>query len=278
MGSEYDGGLQIWRKRLGIWRKADGRRMEAHNILTPCPSLLTLGLFGIFGTKLICFTFCEPLHLARAELKVLSILTWERYRWFDGISGRFDCVGYVSRISRVAIPMIPAHMWTRLLSIDNGTNPSLCITFEHFGAALYIEYWTKFCGHVPLLETHPCPHVDIWIKQGSNITNVGHYLRSDQYQHLHKSTQRKTRKYLLDSYFGWVWLAGERSGALEWIPCHIQLFIHFNGRKGLNTSKYVSRKSRKYGKSCAPQSRTKAFLRHSRVELSQLIPGRILCE
>ena len=206
MGSEYDGGLQIWRKRLGIWRKADGRRMEAHNILTPCPSLLTLGLFGIFGTKLICFTFCEPLHLARAEQKVLSILTWERYRWFDGISGRFDCVGYISRISRVAIPMIPAHMWTRLLSIDNGTNPSLCITFEHFGAALYIEYWTESCGHVPLLETHPCPHVDIWIKQGSNVTNVGHYLRSDQYQHLHKSTQRKTGKYLLDSYFGWVWL------------------------------------------------------------------------
>ena len=73
-------------------------------------------------------------------------------------------------------------------------------------------------------------------------------------------------------------VAGERSGALEWVPCHIQLFIHFTVRKGLNTSKYVSRKSRKYGKSWAPRCRTKAFLRHSRVELSQLIPGRILCE
>ena len=115
MSFEYDGGLQIWRKRLWIWRKADGRRMEAHNILTPSPSLLTLALFGIFGTKLICFTFCEPLHPARAQQKVLSILTRERYRWFDGISRRFDCVGYIPRISRVAIPMIPPHMWTRLL-------------------------------------------------------------------------------------------------------------------------------------------------------------------
>ena len=99
MGAEYDIGLQIWRKRLRIWRKADGRRMEAHNILTPSPSLLTLALFGIFGTKLICFTFCEALHPARAQEKVLSILTWERSRWFDGISGRFDCVGYIPRIS-----------------------------------------------------------------------------------------------------------------------------------------------------------------------------------
>ena len=55
------------------------------------------------------------LHRARAEEKVLSILTWERYRWFDAISGRFDCVCYIPRISRVAIPMIPAHMWTRLI-------------------------------------------------------------------------------------------------------------------------------------------------------------------
>ena len=122
MGSEYDGGLEIWRKRLGIWRKADGRRMEAHNILTPSPSLLTLTLFGIFGTKVICFTFCEALHPARAQEKVLSILTWERYRWFDGISGRFDCVCYIPRISpadpndscpHVDTPSSPYWQWNK---------------------------------------------------------------------------------------------------------------------------------------------------------------------
>ena len=101
-------------------------------------------------------------------------------------------------------------------SIDNGTNQSLCITFEHFGAALYIEYWTEFCGHVPLLQTHPSPHVDIWIKQGSNITNVGHYLRSDQYQHVDNICKTQQRQiweknlvviFLADSY-----LVGRGSG------------------------------------------------------------------
>ena len=126
-----------------------------------------------------------------------------------------------SRGLALPIPMIPAHMWTRLLlHIDNGTNQSLCITFEHFGTALYIEYWTEFCGHVPLLQTHPSPHVDIWIKQGSNITNVGHYLRSDQYQHVDnicKNQQRKNlEKYLVVIFFADSYLVGERSGALEW--------------------------------------------------------------
>ena len=74
------------------------------------------------------------------------------------------------------------------------TDLYICITFEHFGDYFsLIEYWTEPCGHVPLLGTRPCPHVDIWIKQGSNITNVGHYLRSDQYQHVDNICKSKNK-------------------------------------------------------------------------------------
>ena len=284
MGSEYDGGLQIWRKRLWIWRKADGRRMEAHNILTPSPSLLTLALFGIFGTKLICFTFCEALHPARAQEKVLSILTWERSRWFDGISGRFDCIGYIPRISHSRSQWFLPTCGSAFFSTDNGPIQSLCITFEHF-EALYIEYWTELCGHVPFLGTHPSGPMLIselnrdqislmWdiIYGQININMCGDNICKKN-QHRTKILSHIFCRFL----FGWV-LVGEELWC-TWVgSCHIQLFIHFTGRKGLNTSKYVSRKSRKYGKSRAPRCRTKAFLRHSRVELSQLIPGRILCE
>ena len=280
MGSEYDGGLQIWRKRLGIWRKADGRRMEAHNILTPSPSLLTLTLFGIFGTKLICFTFCEALHPARAQEKVLSILTWERYRWFDGISGRFDCVGYIPRISHSRSQWFLPTCGPAFFSIDNGTIQSLCITFEHF-EALYIEYWTELCGHVPFLGTHPSGPMLISELNRDQISlmwdiiygQININMCGDNICKKINTEQKSCRTFFVDFYLvgGELWCT--------WVgSCHIQLFIHFTGRKGLNTSKYVSRKSRKYGKSRAARCRTKAFLRHSRVELSQLIPGRILCE
>ena len=67
-----------------------------------------------------------------------------------------------------------------------------------------IEYWTEPCGHVPLLGTRPCPHVDIWIKQGSNITNVGHYLRSDQYQHVDNICKRENKEEIKRKCFFYV--------------------------------------------------------------------------
>ena len=80
--------------------------------------------------------------------------------------------------------------------IDNGTNQSLYMhhLWTFWGFFSPIEYWTEPCGHVPLLGTRPCPHVDIWIKQGSNITNVGHYLRSDQYQHVDNICKSKNKE------------------------------------------------------------------------------------
>ena len=94
------------------------------------------------------------------------------------------------------------------------TNLYICITFEHFRDFFPpIEYWTELCGHVPLLETRPCPHVDIWIKQGSNITNVGHYLRSDQYQHVDnicKSKNKEKDKWKCFLVKIGHWLLGER--------------------------------------------------------------------
>ena len=115
------------------------RRMDAHNIVTPGPSLLILALSRIFGTKLICFTFCEVLQSSTSSTK--SILTGERSRWFDAISGRFDCAGYNTRISFRFQWFLPTcdHAFS---DNDNGANQSLCITFEHL-EALYIEYWTE---------------------------------------------------------------------------------------------------------------------------------------
>ena len=91
-----------------------------------------------------------------------------------------------------------------------------------------LNIWRRFtlniepsrCGHVPVFGTHPCPDVDIWIKQGSSITNVGHYLRSDQYQHVDNICKRKTWKMMFYFFSIFIWLvgvAGEKSGALEWV-------------------------------------------------------------
>ena len=223
MGSEYDGGLQIWRKRLRIWRKADGRRMEAHNILTPSPSLLTLTLFGIFGTKLICFTFCEALHPARAQEKVLSSLTWERYRWFDGISGRFDCVGYIPRISHSRSQWFLPTCGPAFFSTDNGTIQSLCITFEHF-EALYIEYWTELCGHVPFLGTHPSGPMLISELNRDQISlmwdiiygQININMCGDNICKKINTEQKSCRTFFVDFYLVGFWLGGS-CGALEWV-------------------------------------------------------------
>ena len=131
-------------KTRNLTEKPDGRRMEAQNILTPRPSLLILALFGIFGTKLICYTFFRVHHSSEGQQqKGSSILTWLGSGVTDGlmVSPEGLTAFATSRGLALPIPMIPAHMWTRLLlHIDNGTNQSLCITFEHFGTALYIEY------------------------------------------------------------------------------------------------------------------------------------------
>ena len=56
-------------------------------------------IWDIWHTTNLFHFLWGSLNRARAEEKVLSILTCERYRWFDGISGRFDCVCYIPRIS-----------------------------------------------------------------------------------------------------------------------------------------------------------------------------------
>ena len=152
-------------------------------------------------------------------------------------------------------------------SCPHVTTPSLTLTMGQTNPyASPLNIWRRFtlniepsrCGHVPVFGTHPCPDVDIWIKQGSNITNGGHYLRSDQYQHVDNICKRKTWKNDVVIFF-YIYLVGRRCRGEVWCTwvgsCHIQLFIHFTGRKGLNTSKYVSRKSRKYGKSCDAEQR-----------------------
>ena len=139
------------------------------------------------------------------------------YRWFDGISRRFDCVCYIPRISLRSQWFLstcgsrlllykPDWQWDKPIFI--------CITFEHFGDFFPpIEYWTEPCGHVPLLGTRPCPHVDIWIKQGSNITNVGHYLRSDQYQHVDNICKSKNKwEIKMKMFFLWILEAWNERG------------------------------------------------------------------
>ena len=195
-------GLRIWRRTRDLtektgnltegWWKTD----RGSQYFDTLPFIThTRALFGIFGTKLICFTFCEAPSIEHEHKRKYWVFWHESVT--DGLMVSLEGLTAfaTSRGLALPIPMIPAHMWTRLLlHIDNGTNQSLCITFEHFGTALYIEYWTEFCGHVPLLQTHPSPHVDIWIKQGSNITNVGHYLRSDQYQHVWTTSAKINRE------------------------------------------------------------------------------------
>ena len=224
MGSEYDGGLQIWRKRLGIWRKADGRRMEAHNILTPSPSLLTLALFGIFGTKLICFTFCEGSPSILHEHKRKYWVFWHE-SVTDGLMVSVEGLTALATSRGLAVPdpndSCP-HVHPPSSPADNGTNQSLCITFEHFGA-LYIEYWTELCGHVPLLGTHPSGPMLISELNRDQISLMWDIIYGQININMcrdnicKKNQQKNILSHIFCRFlFGWVWLGGS-CGALEWV-------------------------------------------------------------
>ena len=118
-------------KTRNLTEKHDGRRMEAQNILTPRPSLLILALFGIFGTKLICYTFLR-VHLSSGgqQQKGPSILTWLGSGVTDGLMVSPE--GLTAFATSRGLAYDPndfcPHVGPALFSInpiDNGTNQSL---------------------------------------------------------------------------------------------------------------------------------------------------------
>ena len=153
-----------------------------------------------------------------------------------------------------------------------------------------LNIWRRFtlniepsrCGHVPVFGTHPCPDVDIWIKQGSNITNGGHYLRSDQYQHVDNICKRKTWKNHVVIFFlylfGWSALPGRSLVHLSGFMSHTAIYpLHRQER--IEYIKICFTEITKIRKKLRAAMPNKGFFAAaSRVELSQLIPGRILCE
>ena len=118
-------------KTRNLTEKPDGRRMEAQNILTPRPSLLILALFGIFGTKLICYTFLR-VHLSSGgqQQKGPSILTWLGSGVTDGLMVSPE--GLTAFATSRGLAYDPndfsPHVGPAFFSmnpIDNGTNQSL---------------------------------------------------------------------------------------------------------------------------------------------------------
>ena len=118
-------------KTRNLTEKPDGRRMEAQNILTPRPSLLILALFGIFGTKLICYTFFRVRHSSGGQQqKGSSILTWPGSGVTDGLMVSPE--GLTAFATSRGLAYDPndfcPHVGPAFFSInpiDNGTNRSL---------------------------------------------------------------------------------------------------------------------------------------------------------
>ena len=118
-------------KTRNLTEKPDGRRMEAQNILTPRPSLLILALFGIFGTKLICYTFFRVHHSSGVQRQQgPSVLTWLGSGVTDGLMVSPE--GLTAFATSRGLAYDPndfcPHVGPAFFSInpiDNGTNQSL---------------------------------------------------------------------------------------------------------------------------------------------------------
>ena len=134
-------------KTRNLTEKPDGRRMEAQNILTPRPSLLILALFGIFGTKLICYTFFRVHHSSGGQQqKGSSILTWLGSGVTDGlmVSPKGLTAFATSRGLAYDPNDFSPHVGPAFFSmnpIDNGTNQSLYASpLNILGIFSLIEY------------------------------------------------------------------------------------------------------------------------------------------
>ena len=101
--------------------------------------------------------------------------------------------------------------------------PSLCITFEHF-EALYIEYWTELCGHVPFLGTHPSGPMLISELNRDQISlmwdiiygQININMCGDNICKKINTEQKSCRTFFVDFYLVGFWLGGS-CGALEWV-------------------------------------------------------------
>ena len=135
-------------KTRNLTEKPDGRRMEAQNILTPRPSLLILALFGIFGTKLICYTFLGYTipQAGGQQQKGPSILTWLGSGVTDGLMVSPE--GLTAFATSRGLAYDPndfcPHVGPAFFSInpiDNGTNQSLYASpLNILGIFFPIEY------------------------------------------------------------------------------------------------------------------------------------------
>ena len=134
-------------KTRNLTEKPDGRRMEAQNILTPRPSLLILALFGIFGTKLICYTFLGYIYPQEGNNENgSSILTWPGSGVTDGLMVSPEGLTAFATSRGLAYdpndscPHVgPA--FSSINPIDNGTNQSLYASpLNILGIFSLIEY------------------------------------------------------------------------------------------------------------------------------------------
>lgn len=112
-------GLRIWRRTRDLtektgnltegWWKTD----RGSQYFDTLPFIThTRALFGIFGTKLICFTFCEAPSIEHEHKRKYWVFWHESVT--DGLMVSLEGLTAfaTSRGLALPIPMIPAHMWT----------------------------------------------------------------------------------------------------------------------------------------------------------------------
>ena len=154
--------------------------------------------------------------------------------------------------------MIPAHMWPRLLWHWQWGKPILMHHLWTFGGALHWILNRVAVVTCPFLEPIPAPMLISELNR-DQISLMGDIICGQININMWTTSVKGKLEKIMFYFFFYIYLVGRRCRGEVWCTwvgsCHIQLFIHFTGRKGLNTSKYVSRKSRKYGKSCDAEQR-----------------------
>ena len=150
MGSEYDRRLRIWRKRLGIWwkEKTDGcsQYFDTRPFITHTRTISDIW----HKTNLFHFLWGFPIehelnkkYFDRRAFQMVWCYLWKVWlRW-------------IQHKDKLPIPMIPAHMWPRLLW--QWGKPILMHHLWTFGGALHWILNRVAVVTCPFLEPIPAP-------------------------------------------------------------------------------------------------------------------------
>ena len=173
--------------------------------------------------------------------------------------------------------MIPAHMWPRLLW--QWGKPILMHHLWTFGGALHWILNRVAVVTCPFLEPIPAPMLISELNR-DQISLMGDIICGQININMWTtSVKGKLEKIMFYFFSLFIWLvgvAGEKSGALEWVHVTYSYLSTSPAGKDWIHQNMFHGNHENTEKAAMPNKGF--FAAASRVELSQLIPGRILCE